>query len=801
MLKNYILLAWRNILRYRFYSAVNIIGLAVGILFVFLIGAYVWSEHLVNKNLRNAKNQYFLRSEWKDPNMGMDIITLGPLAKQLKETYPSLVKNYYRWDGITSVISKGDKHLREGIQLGDSTLLLMYGFELLHGDVRTALVKPFSVVLSRQMARKYFGREDVVGETISIQSFSGANREFAVTGVLKDVTQNSVTFLNDNNNNQIFIPTNTYTYFGRFDFDNWLNVSLPSYIELNEGVTAADLEAPIKKLISDNTISAIRENLTVKAVPLSTYYLEKNNGFVKRMLYALSLVGIFILLMAVVNFVNISISGSSSRMKEIGIRKVLGGLRSQIIIQFLAESAILVLMATLIAVLLYPFTSTYFGQLVGKEIPRLASFPVYFILLPAAMVMLVGLLAGLYPAVVISSLKSADSLKGKLKSAKEKVWLRKTLVGFQFSIAAIVMIAAVVVSQQVNYFFGKSLGYNKEYVVASQVPRNWTPEGTQKMLTVRNEFARMPEVQSVTLSYEIPNGMDGGSPLVYKSGTDSTQAVAMQQLVTDAHYLETYQVPLKAGNYFADSEKDSSKIVLNETAAKALGWNDPASAIHQRVRMAGSNAEFTIVGIAADFHFNSMQEKMRPNIFLQSQLVNSYRFLSFKLKPGNIGNTLDAIQKKWAVLLPGSSFEYSFMDQTLSKLYATELQLKKAATTATGLCLIIVLLGVLGLVSLSVQKRVKEIGIRKVVGASISDIMILFVREFVIIIAVSALVACPIAWLLMNNWLDQYNYRITMGPLPFLVTVGILFLITLLLIIGTTSRAARTNPVKSLRTE
>lgn len=801
MIKNYFLLAWRNIVRYRFYSAVNIIGLSVGILFVFMIGAYVWNEVQVNKRLRNANNQYFLKSVWRDPNLGNDITTLGPLAKRLHESYPNLVANYYRWDGITSVISKGEKHLREGIQLGDSTLLSMYGFELLHGDENTALTNPFSVVITRAMAIKYFAKENVVGETINIQSFAGGNREFLITGVLKDFTQNSVTFLNDNNNNQFFIPTNTYTYFGRGDFESWFNLILPSYVELKQGVTASDLEAPIKKIIDDNTIPTIRENLTVKAVPLTEYYLEKNNAFVKRMLYALSLVAIFILLMAVVNFINISISSSSARTKEIGIRKVLGGMRSQIIIQFLAESIILVLIATIIALVLYPFMQTYFTKLVDKEIPTLGAFPLYFLAIPLLLVLSVGALAGLYPALVISSLKSVDSLKGKLKSVKEKVWLRKSLVGFQFSIAAIVMIAAFIVSQQVEYFFGKSLGYNKEYVVASQVPRDWTPEGTQRMLNIRNEFARMPEVQNVTLSYEIPNGMNNGSPQIYRSGNDSTTAIPIQQLTTDAHYLETYQVPVKAGTYFVDGEPDSSKVVISETAVRALGFRDVQSAINQRLRIFGTPIELTVVGVAADFHFNSMQQKMMPNIFMQSRFTNSYRFLSFKIKPGNIGNSIDAIQKKWAVLMPGSSFEYNFMDLTLAKLYATELQLKKASSAATGLCLVIVLLGVLGMVSLNIQKRVKEIGIRKVVGASIKDILLLFVKEFMIIIGFAGLIACPVAWYIMQNWLDNYNYRITVGAVPFVLSVGALLLVTILLIVATTTRAARANPVKSLRTE
>ena len=455
-------------------------GLSVGIVFTFLIGAYVWNELQVNKKLHHAKNQYFLKSEWKDPNQGNEITTLGPLSKRLKEDYPSLVANYYRWDGITSVVSKGDKHLRENIQLGDSTLLSMYGFELLHGNAGTALINPFSAVITKEIAIKYFGKPEVVGETITIQNFSGAQHEFTITGVLKEMPENSVTMLNAENHNTIFIPTNTFAYFGRFDFEAWTNIYIPSYIELKEGVTAKDLEKPINQLIQQNAPDGIKQNLTVNAVALTDYYLQKNNGLVKRMLYVLSFVGLFILLMAVINFINITISSSSGRIKEIGIRKVLGSLRKQIMLQFLTESVILVLLGAIIAVAAYPFIRTFFGELVGKEIPGLSSFPIYFIFIPVVLVLLVGVLAGLYPAIILSSLKSADSIKGKLKTIKENVWLRKSLAGFQFGIASIVMIAAFIVSQQVSYFFSRNLGYNKEYIVSSQVPRDWSPRGDTK---------------------------------------------------------------------------------------------------------------------------------------------------------------------------------------------------------------------------------------------------------------------------------------------------------------------------------
>lgn len=796
MIKNYFKTASRNLIKHRFYSIVNIVGLFAGITFTFLIGAYVWGELQVNKSLRNAKNQYFLKSEG-----GLDITTLAPLSKALKDHYPNLVKNYYRWDGITSVASKGDKHFREKIQLGDSTLLSMYGFSLLYGDARTALVNPYSVVITTAIAIKYFAKTAVVGETISIQSFSGSQHDFIVTGILKDISENSVTHLNDDNNNTFFIPTNTFAYFGRADFESWSNVYIPSYIELQNNVSVKTVDRAINQLIQQNASDVIKKTLTVHPVLLTDYYLTKNNGLVKRMLYTLSFIGLFILLMAIVNFINMAISSSVARVREIGVRKVMGGIRKQLIFQFLTESTLLVLIATLLALLAYPLLTTVFADMIGKPIPALFSFPLYFVLIPVAIVLVVGLLAGFYPAFVLSSSKSVDAVKGKLRTVKESVLLWKSLVGFQFCIAIVVMVAAFIISQQINNFFNGQLGYNNEFIVSSQVPRDWSPAGVRKMETIRNEFAALPQISSATLSYEIPNGNNGGNPPVYKMGEDSTKATSMHLLITDQNYLTAYQIPLKAGEFLSDVGNDSGKIVMNVKAIEVLGWKNAADAIGQQVRIPGDPTIFTIKGVTNDFHFGSMQQTIAPMLFFNVQFAPNYRFLSFKIKPGNTTASIEAIQKKWSQLMPGSSFEYQFMDDTLKNVYANEIQLKKAAFTATVLSLIIVLLGILGLVSLSIHKRVKEISIRKVLGASVPTITMLFIKEFMVVVVIAAFIACPVAWYLMTGWLNNYAYRIPLITQPFLWPVIALGLVTLLLIALQTLKVALANPTKNLRSE
>jgi ABC-type antimicrobial peptide transport system permease subunit len=432
--------------------------------------------------------------------------------------------------------------------------------------------------------------------------------------------------------------------------------------------------------------------------------------------------------------------------------------------------------------------------MLDRKIPT--SFPLYFITFPLLLILVTGLAAGLYPAFVLSSLKSVDSLKGKLKTVKENVLLRKSLVAFQFFTAAIVLIGAFIITKQVQLFFSKDLGYNKEYVVSAQVPRDWTPNGVNRMRGIRNQFADMPEVKNVTLSYEVPDGANSGSMNIHRAEADSNTAVASYLLTTDAYYAETYGIPMLSGQFF-NEPVDSSKIVINATMAKALGFS-PADAVGKQVKDKSSGMIFTIAGVTKDFHFTTMQLAVQPMVILHVKLNTIFRYFSFKLKGTG---SIPAVQKKWATLLPGTPFEYKFMDDRLARMYKTEIQLKQAAYTATLLSFIIVLLGVMGMISLSIQKRTKEIGIRKVLGASISSIIALFVKEFMLVIAIAGVIACPVAYIIMKRWLDDYVYRIDITVTPFVLTLVLLAVITGVLIILQTIKAALGNPAKSLKIE
>lgn len=802
MLTNYFKIAWRNLVKNPFYSLVNILGLATGIAFTLVIGSYIWSEYRINRTLKNAARQYIIQSRWNDPNQGIELTTLGPLAKALKEQYPQLVANYFRWDGVTSTVSLGEKVFREGLQICDSTMFEMYGFKLIHGDPATALDGPFSLVITDEKANKYFGKTDVVGKSLTIENFSGSKHDFMITGVMKKPLRNSVTWITDDNDNQFYISTSNITFFGRI-MESWQNQYIPGYIQLKAGVDAVDLQKPMEQLIKLYATPQVAENMTPYLVPLNDYYLEANNGLIKKMLYALSTIAFFILLMAIINFINLSVSRASTRMREVGVRKVLGGLRKQLVTQFLTESILLTSGATILAFGIFFLVGPLFSSMLGKEIPSVLTFPVSFVMLPFLLVVVVGMLAGIYPAFVLSSMKSVDSIKGKMSSVREKVVLRKSLVAFQFSIATLAFIGALIISQQVQYFFDKNPGFDKEFIVSAQLPRDWSRQGVRHMEDIRNQFVRFPEIKNVTLSFEVLDGKSSGSISLFRNDRDSTTSISSSLLTTDEYFAETLGIPMAAGDFFTKpgSYKDSSKIVINETHMKALGWKNPEEAIGKQLSSGGGSVPLMVSGVIKDFHFGSVGNAIQPVTFMQVSLNPIYRFFSFKLKPGDITTSMAALQRHWSAELPGAPFEYTYLDDKLTQLYKNEIQLKKASHVATVLSLIIVFLGVLGLIGLSVQRRVKEIGIRKVLGSSVSGIIILFIKEFLSIVLVAGTVACPIGYLLMNYWLKTYVYRIPLTALPFVIAITVLGLLTAGLICLQTVKIARSNPVRSLRTE
>jgi len=412
-------------------------------------------------------------------------------------------------------------------------------------------------------------------------------------------------------------------------------------------------------------------------------------------------------------------------MREIGIRKVLGGKRKQLIFQFLAESTILVSIATALAVIAYPFLSNVFEQVVGKELIPITSFPLFAIGIPFFIIIIVGFI-------------------------------------FQFTIALIVLIASFLVTKQIDYFFKKDLGYEKEHLISAATPRDWSAAGVQKMITIRNELQNLLQVANVSLSYEIPNGNNGGQLQLYRSNAAPESSVATQGLIIDGNFIETYQINLLAGSVFNTESTNAEEVLLNEKALKSLGFESPEMAIGSQIRLVDYENPLTVKGIVDNFHFESLHAPIKPQVYQSVSAVQYYRYLTIKLKAGNMQSQLDMVKQKWQELMPNAPFKFEFLDDTLANLYTNEAQLQKASYSAAVLAFIIVLLGVFGLVSLNVQKRIKEIGIRKVLGASRRHISKLFVKEFVVVLVFAILVAVPIAYYIISLWLQ--NYVVTSNP-------------------------------------
>jgi len=802
MFRNYLKIAWRNLVRNKVYSAINIGGLAVGLTFAMLIGSYVWGEFQVNRQLRNTGQQCLVQSRWKQENRGMDITTLAPVGPALKAQYPSLVANFYRFYGVNATVSAGVNHFRESIQIGDSTLIPMFGLPVLHGNPQTALSQPNSIVITAAKALKIFGKTDVLNQTLTVETPQAGKKNFLVTAVLNPLPPNSVSRLLSEAN-EIFMPIQSADYFGTNIF-SWQNPYIVNYVELQPGVTPQDVEKPLAHLLATNTPPDVRQNLTAYVTPLTEYYLRSNNGLIRKLIITLAAVGLFILLMAIVNFINLSLGTASTRLREIGVRKVLGSLRQQLTTQFLIETLVLTAIAGLLSVGLYILLRPMFNEIVGKPIAALTDLPPLFGWLFVALILLVGGLAGGYPALYLSAYSSVDSLKGKTRTVQEGQWFRRGLVTVQFALAVFVFVGAVIVSRQITYFFDTDLGFKKEAVLTvSSLPRTWTKEGVLRMEAARDQFARLPGIQSASLSFEIPNGNAGNTFNGYRQGQDTMQAVAMQALTTDEYFAQTYQIKTLTGRYFhlGQGGYDSTAVVLNQAATAALGYKTPGDAVGQRIRLQGFPATLTVKGVVQDFHFSTMHKAIPPMFIGQVRTLPIYRFFSFRLAPGSTRQTIAGIERKWHNLFPDAPFNYAFMDETLQKLYQTELQLQRAAYVATGLALLIVLLGVVGLVSLSVSRRTKEVGIRKVLGASVLGIVGLFLQEYIWTLLCANAIAWPVAYWVVTGWLADYAYHIAVTAWPF-VLVGVNLASVTGLVIGLqVIQAALMNPVKSLRSE
>ncbi|MGN6341556.1 MAG: ABC transporter permease [Ginsengibacter sp.] len=801
MFKNYFKIAIRHLTAHKLFSLINILCLAIGITFSIIIGTYILNQEAVNSHLKNLENQYILKSKWKTKDMGLDITTLGPLAKTLKAEYPNLVANYYRYNPVTNVVSAGDKHFKENIAIGDTTFVSMYGLSVLYGNPKQAFQNNNSAVITESMAQKLFGKKDAIGQRISVlTTVNNEHQDYTISAVLKDIFYNSVFNLVGDEYN-VFVPSvgNRY-YLGGDGADNWNQVFEVGMVELQKGIFPQNLEKPLKQILAKYTPEAIQQNLQVQLAPVKSYY--SGSSSVQKMITTLSLVAIFILLMAIINFININIGISSYRLKEIGLRKVFGGARRQLIRQFITEALLLTFISAIVSIALYELLRPTFENILNSTFVHFWEFTFYQFLLLTLLVLMVGLVSGIYPAFVLSASNVLHAVKGKMDSAKNGLMLRKILLVVQFTIAIVVFISALNVSKQVSYVFNKDLGYNKDQLmVINALPKQWDSAGVKRMENIKSALQQLSVVKDASLSFEVPDRKPPNAIDLLPVGSGNNQPVFISGTIADKDYAATFGLHLKSGTFFNQQGTGiPGQVVLNESAAKALGLTDE-TAIGKQIKWVSANVMLTVSGVVKDYNYSSLQQKIEPVAFTNIEDALAYRFLTVKLNSSNITAAINQVKEKWKSLLPASPFEYTFMDDNFQSLYKSELQLKSAADIATILNLLIVFMGIFGVVAFTLAKRSKEIAVRKVLGAGIKNIILLFIKEYAWLILIANIIAWPLAYTLVNHWLQSYAYRVEQSITPYLFAGGSVFMAAFIFVGLQCLKTASLNPVKNLRSE
>ncbi len=802
MIRNYLTVMKRVLMRNKLHSAINVFGLTTGITFALLIGTFVRSELHVNTGLADVDRLFLIESEFTDIIENNVWFAPAPLAGRVAEQYPQLVSSYYRfWDRQVTV-SKGDKHFRVQTMIGDSTFLQMFGFPLLAGDAASALSKPNTIAITARTALQYFDRTEVVGETLTLTTEASGQKDYVITAVLKDLeAKNSVSdFMRMDA--QIFLPIANCVDFSFSEQSprSWTS-DIITYVKLAPGANEDDARRAFNDVLKKELPNPGTGKRTVKLDALRDYYLLTDHGSVEKQLYALGAAVVFILMLAISNFINISIASSVSRLKEIGVRKVVGGVKRQVITQFLTESIMFAIISGVVSLILYEVLRVKFGSILESTLPSVIEFTPGFYGSVVVAIVIVGVLAGSYPAFYLSTVRPVESLKGKLASISTTLRLSRVLIGVQFLVAVFVFAAAVIMSGQVSYFLDRDMGYNKDFVlIVTSVPRQWSEEGMQKMDAAKKEFLRSSRVSEVSLSWGAPNANFSPTGVKIRNAEKPENTRFMATLAwADEDYDDVFGLKVLKGKFFFNEGEPftQNSVVINETAQRTLQI-EPGDKVKA---LFGSDVDFTVAGVVGDFNFESLHETVKPVIIAHTRDFRSYRYFSFRIQPGSLTDAVAEVEGTWKKVFPDDPFVYSFSDEKLRALYKTEFQLKKAGAVATGLMIMIVFTGVLGLVSLNVAKRYKEIGIRKVLGASSTHILSLVSREYAILMLLACIGGVPLSYTVLSRWLAGYAYHIELQWWMFALPVASLFVVTLLVVAGQSARAAWSNPVDSLRSE
>lgn len=802
MIRNYIKTAIRSLRKNIGFTAINVLGLSVGLATCLLIVFYVVDELSYDKYNTKADRIYRVTTEGMlNGHHGKYATTEGPLEGALKDNFPEIEKvtrmidkNGIAVSAAKFSIRKGNSNIQERkVVYTESSLFDVFTLPMVAGDPKHSLDQPHTAVITESAAQKYFGKTDAVGQVLTINDTS----LYRVTGVIKDIP------LQSHFNYDFFLSFSTLP---ESRWTGWGYSGVHNYLLLRPGANIKSMESRIAQLEIKNSPASPKvwttggNYLKAELTPLSDIHLRSDaelelaKGGSIQYVYIFSFIAVIILLIACVNFMNLSTARSSNRAKEVGVRKVLGSARNDLIAQFLTESILVTLVsafiATAMAILLLPLFNQLSGKLLGFTLQSLTWLTPSLIVI----VIVVGLLAGSYPALYLSGFRPIEVLKGKLSAGFTSSYLRSSLVVFQFGISIMLIICTLVIYNQLNYIHNKNLGFNRDQVL---VVKNTNVLGKQAG-SLKRELKQMPGVVDATMSLYQPTGDDRLKTGLFPDRViDVKKDILSEFWSVDEDYLNTMGLKLVSGRNFSKRlASDTSAVIVNETFVEKFGQKDPLNKFIYR--NSGIEQQFHIVGVVKNFNFESLKDKISPLVLVYSPDNGA---ISVKVKTADLLGLMSKIEDKWKQFSPNQQFSYSFMDQDFDATYRTEKRLGTLLMSFSTLAILIACLGLFGLAAYAAEQRNKEIGIRKVLGASVSGIVSMLSMDFIKLVLISILIASPLAWYFMDKWLQSFAYRTELHWWILAIAGTVAILIAFVTISFQSIKAALANPVESLRSE
>ncbi len=797
MLKNYLKIALRNIKRQKGFSFINIAGLSIGIAAVILILLYVQYELSFDRFHENVDRIYRVAQEFPDYHQGKNqaAITPAPLAHAIVEEYPEVISATRFVKSTETLLIYGEKSfLENNFYFTDPQTFEIFSFKLLKGDLKTALDDPYSIIVSEQMAEKYFGDEEPLGKTISYKG----SHDFTVTGILKNIPRNSHLTMD-------FIASfETYKLLTGTDFSKWYMSSLYTYLLLREDADPLQLESKLPALLEKywNKEKAAQYRYFIQ--PLSKIHLHSQliddeiatNSDIK-LIYLFSSIAFLILIIACINYMNLGTARSAQRSKEVGIRKVVGAQKRQLIKQFLGESTILTFIAFLVSILIVEMVLPTFNSFVERELSFNIAENFQFVLWIILLMLLIGISAGSYPALAISSFKPVSILSGKLGSPSKGKLFRNILVVIQFTISIVLIIGTFVIKNQLDHIRNMDVGYSKEQIVVLNLQDD---EVTKNLKAIKTELQRNSNILTTSSSSNLPNNIISKGRADWPGKRDDIDLQICVGIV-DYDFIDLYEIKIVEGRNFSKDfpSDENGAFLLNESAVKAIGWDSP---IGKEFILTGHLGGGTgkVIGVMKDFNLHSLHQKIEPLYFYLNP--NKYhRYLSIKIKGNNIPETLGYIKNAMRRFSPKYPFEYNFFNEIFDRAYKSEQTIGKMISIFAFVVIFVACLGLFGLAAFTTEQRTKEIGVRKVLGASVSELLVLLSKEFIKWVLLANIIAWPIAWYAMNKWLQNFAYRVNIGIWIFILSASLALIIALVTVSYQSIKAAVANPVESLRYE